>query len=86
MLVPGRRKGKVHELFDRLGPQAAWTLGLKLKLKENTLRSWFGQWQRSGKTTKSVKPRSKAAAKAAPSQVPDDATTAGDPPTDARAR
>src|SRR5262245_4949184 len=40
--VEGSRKGKVHELFDKEGPEAAWTLGLKLKLKEGTLRTWFG--------------------------------------------
>jgi hypothetical protein len=42
----GSRKGKVHELFDKEGPEAAWVLGLKLKLKENTLRSWFASWKR----------------------------------------
>jgi hypothetical protein len=44
---PGSRKGKVHALYDRQGPDAAWTLGLKLKLKEGTLRSWFGSWGKS---------------------------------------
>ena len=42
----GSRKGKVHELFDKEGPEAAWVLGLKLKLKEGTLRSWFAAWKR----------------------------------------
>jgi hypothetical protein len=42
----GSRKGKVHELFNKEGPEAAWVLGLKLKLKENTLRSWFAAWKR----------------------------------------
>jgi hypothetical protein len=42
----GSRKGKVHELFSKEGPEAAWVLGLKLKLKENTLRSWFASWKR----------------------------------------
>ena len=42
----GSRKGKVHELFNKEGPEAAWVLGLKLKLKENTLRSWFASWKR----------------------------------------
>ncbi len=44
--LEGSRKGKVHELFDKQGPEAAWTLGLKLGLKEGTLRSWFGTWRR----------------------------------------
>jgi hypothetical protein len=42
----GSRKGKVHELFNKEGPEAAWVLGLKLKLKEGTLRSWFAAWKR----------------------------------------
>lgn len=43
--TPGRRQGKVYELFDKEGAEAAWTLGRKLKLKENTLRSWFARWK-----------------------------------------
>lgn len=42
----GSRKGKVHRLYDTKGPEHAWTLGLKLKLKPSTLRTWFGIWQR----------------------------------------
>ena len=42
----GSRKGKVHSLFDEQGTEAAWVLGLKLKLKEGTLRSWFAAWKR----------------------------------------
>jgi hypothetical protein len=42
----GSRKGKVHQLFDAQGAEAAWVLGLKLKLKEGTLRSWFAAWKR----------------------------------------
>ena len=33
----GSRKAKVHELFKKEGPESAWVLGLKLKLKEGTL-------------------------------------------------
>ena len=36
----------MHELFDKEGAEAAWVLGLKLKLKEGTLRSWFAAWKR----------------------------------------
>jgi hypothetical protein len=36
----GSRKGKVHQLFDKEGAEAAWVLGLKLQLKQTTLRSW----------------------------------------------
>jgi len=42
----GSRKGKVHQLFDEQGAEAAWVLGIKLKLKEGTLLSWFAAWKR----------------------------------------
>ena len=64
--VEGSRKGKVHELFDEQGPEAAWTLGLKLKLKEGTLRSWFGQWKRADEK---AKPKAKPAPKSKPSKA-----------------
>ena len=64
--VEGSRKGKVHELFDKQGPEAAWTLGLKLKLKEGTLRTWFGQW---GRAEEKAKPKAKPPAKAKPSKA-----------------
>jgi hypothetical protein len=44
--VAGRRKRKVLELFETQGPEAAWTLGLRLRLKEGTLRTWFDQWKK----------------------------------------
>jgi hypothetical protein len=56
----GSRKGKVHELYDKQGREAAWTLGLKLKLKQGTLRSWFGAW---GKADGKAKPKAKTAKK-----------------------
>jgi hypothetical protein len=59
----GSRKGKVHELFDKQGPEAAWTLGLKLKLKQGTLRSWFAAWAKA--TGKKAKPISVAKTKKA---------------------
>jgi hypothetical protein len=55
----GSRKGKVHALYDKQGQDAAWTLGLKLKLKESTLRTWLGTWNRGA-----VKPKPKANRKA----------------------
>ena len=56
----GSRKGKVHELYDKQGPEAAWTLGLKLKLQPATLRSWFGQFKRDEPKTKvKAKPKAK---------------------------
>src|SRR5262245_53852801 len=66
----GSRKGKVHELFDRQGPEHAWTLGLKLGLKQGTLRSWFGLWRRSDKGAKPTKPRSKGAANPSSKSTP----------------
>ena len=45
-VVAGRRKRKVLELFKTQGPEAAWTLGLRLRLKEGTLRTWFEQWKK----------------------------------------
>jgi len=33
-------------LFDKEGAEATWVLGLKLKLKQSTLRSWFAAWKR----------------------------------------
>jgi hypothetical protein len=41
----GRRKGKVQELFESQGADAAWVLGLRLGLKESTLRTWFAGWR-----------------------------------------
>ena len=65
--VEGSRKGKVHKLFDAQGAEAAWTLGMKLKLKEGTLRSWFAAWRRRDDKGKvKVKAKPKAAAKPAP--------------------
>jgi len=60
---PGSRKAKVHALFDDQGADAASTLGLKLKLKEGTLRSWFMVWRRKTKAAKAPKPATKPADK-----------------------
>lgn len=38
---PGRRQAKVQELFESQGADAAWVLGLRLKIRESTLRTWF---------------------------------------------
>lgn len=46
--APGSRKGKMHQLYDEQAPGAAWTLGLKLGLKQGTLRSWLSNWHRTG--------------------------------------
>jgi hypothetical protein len=44
---PESRKGAVHEAFDKQGEEAAKALGLKLGLKDGTLRSWLGTWKRA---------------------------------------
>jgi hypothetical protein len=49
------RKSKVKALFEAQGVEAAHTLGLKLKLKPSTLRTWCATWRREG-----VKPTPKA--------------------------
>ena len=41
----GSRKNKVFDCFVQNGPDVAWTLGHKLGLKPNTLRSWFSSWR-----------------------------------------
>jgi hypothetical protein len=57
------RKGKVHQLFDKEGADAAWTLGIKLKLAEGTLRSWFGTWRREAAKPKETKVKKPTKAK-----------------------
>jgi len=59
---PGSRKGEVHRVFDAKGADAATELGLKLKLKPGTLRSWFGTWSR-GKAAAKAKSAKKTAPK-----------------------
>ena len=68
----GSRKGKVHQLFDAQGPEAAWVLGKKLKLAEGTLRSWFSHWG-------GMKPKPKAKAVAKPKAVKAETATAPTP-------
>jgi len=59
--ITGSRKGKVHELFDKQGPNAAWTLGVKLGPKEGTLRTWFRAWKPAETKKKASKPTAHAA-------------------------
>jgi hypothetical protein len=61
----GSRKSKVHQLFDKEGAESAWVLGLKLKLKEGTLRSWFAAWKR-------LQSKSKGEIKATPAAIEPD--------------
>lgn len=57
----GSRKATVHEVFDKQGPEAAFTRGMKLKLSENTLHSWFGMWRRQSQPVKKKKATTKPA-------------------------
>jgi hypothetical protein len=72
--MPGSRKGTIHQLYDEEGVEVAWTRGLKMKLKESSLRSWFARWGGGKKpapkvmtkpmaTKPEVKPKAKKAAK-----------------------
>jgi hypothetical protein len=45
--VVGSRKGRVHEAYDKQGGDAAQALGVKLGLKESTLRTWMATWRRA---------------------------------------
>ena len=42
----GSRKAKVHELYDKDGLEAAFTLAQRLGLKPGTARSWIMVWNR----------------------------------------
>ena len=66
----GSRKGDVHREFDKRGRDAAEALGLRLKLKIGTLRSWFGTWDRSKPAKKVAAPKPKAKKEAAKSKRP----------------
>jgi hypothetical protein len=59
----GSRKKKVYDCFVKHGPDVAWTLGQKIGLKQNTLRSWFSTWKSVApvKTKPKVEPKPKAA-------------------------
>ena len=64
--IPGSRKGSVHECFDKRGADAATELGLKLKLKHGTLKSWMGAWKRSKPSTEATAPKAKVTKGSAP--------------------
>ena len=72
---PESRKAKVHALYDKDGPEAAFVLGQKLKLKDNTLRSWFMVWRRKDKTAKPAK-ATKPVAEKKPETKPEAASAA----------
>ena len=53
--IEGSRKGKVHALYDKEGPEAAFTLAQRLGLKPGTARSWLMVWKRTSKPAKATK-------------------------------
>jgi len=44
--VDGSRKSKVHARFDAKGPEVAFAYGVRVGLKESTLKSWFVQFRK----------------------------------------
>jgi hypothetical protein len=55
---PNSRKGLIHSIFDKEGPEVAWTRGLRERLKENTLRTWFNVWRdKPAPKAKAAKPK-----------------------------
>jgi hypothetical protein len=58
----GSRKGTIHELHDKEGAEVAWTRGLKMGLKQSTLRTWFAFWARQGNDAAAKKVRTNSAA------------------------
>lgn len=61
---PDSAKGKVHEVFDTKGKDAAIKKAASLDIAETTARTWCSSW----KNAKGSK--SKKAAKAAPAKAP----------------
>jgi len=59
--IKGSRKEEVHKTFDTKGREAATKLGLKLGLKEITLRSWAYEWNRNAKPKTKARAKKKAA-------------------------
>lgn len=73
----GSRKAVIRELFDRESAEVAWVRGLKIGLKENTLRTWFSHWRTEDGTpavkkkaaTVATKPKAKVTPKATPKKT-----------------
>ena len=53
------RKARVKELFSEQGPEEAFVLGKRLKLKASTLHSWLGSWRREAAKAKATKARAR---------------------------
>lgn len=59
----GSSKGKVHEVFDKKGKDAAIARAKQLKIQESTARTWCSSWANAKPAKKAKK-----AAKAAPAK------------------
>lgn len=55
-------KGRVHEVYDKSGQEAAIKKGLSLDLAETTLRTWCSSWKNESPKKKKAKAPVKAAA------------------------
>jgi membrane protein involved in colicin uptake len=69
----GSSKGKVHEVFDKSGKDAAIKKALLLDIQESTARTWCSSWGSSKPAKKKVKvaaPAKKTAKKAAKAKTP----------------
>jgi hypothetical protein len=65
----GSRKQKVHELYDKQGDAAAYTLGMKLKLKQSTLLTWISKWRTASVQANLARAKAKAKARVAKVKV-----------------
>lgn len=71
----GSNKGKVHEVFDKTGKDAAVKKALALDIKESTARTWCSQWgtakpKKAKKAAPAKTATKKAVKKAAPKKAP----------------
>jgi DNA-binding protein HU-beta len=69
----GSSKGKVHQVFDTKGRDAAMAKAKALGIMESTARTWTSAWARGGtkkkSTVKRETPAKKPAAKKAPAKT-----------------
>lgn len=54
------RKSRVHAMFDAKGPEKAFAYGVRLKLRETTLRSWFSQFRKCAAPVKKARAKNVA--------------------------
>ena len=69
----GSRRQRVHQVFNSDGDAAAFTLGMKLKLKPSTLHTWASKWRAEKVQDNLAKAKAK---KAKAKKVPTEAAVA----------